>query len=104
MVELATLFLHPIPLTGLQRAALLLPICLSISVVYRTIKTPEWEAIYNRRVSIERINGRLKSHRRLDSVNVRGRFKVRVHAMLSIIVCQAQALVTGSRQSVRKVG
>ena len=41
MVELATLFLHPIPLTGLERAALLLPICLSISVVYRTIKTPD---------------------------------------------------------------
>ncbi len=37
---LATLFLDPIPLTGFQRAALLLPICLSISVVYRTIKTP----------------------------------------------------------------
>ncbi len=40
MIELATLFLDPIPLTGGQRAALLLPICLSISVVYRTIKTP----------------------------------------------------------------
>ena len=37
---LATLFLDPIPLSGFQRAALLLPICLSISVVYRTIKTP----------------------------------------------------------------
>ncbi len=37
---LATLFLDPIPLSGIQRAALLLPICLSISVVYRTIKTP----------------------------------------------------------------
>ncbi len=38
---LATLFLDPIPLSGLQRAALLLPICLSISVVYPTIKTPD---------------------------------------------------------------
>ncbi len=37
---LAALFLDPIPLSGIQRAALLLPICLSISVVYRTIKTP----------------------------------------------------------------
>ncbi len=41
MVELATIFLDPIPLSGVQRAALLLPICLSISVVYRTIKTPD---------------------------------------------------------------
>ena len=69
----------------------------------RTVKTPEWKAIYKRRVSIERLNGRLKSHRRLNHVNVRGRFKVRVHAMLSILVCQAQALATGSRISVRKV-
>lgn len=69
----------------------------------RTPKTKEWREIYSRRVSIERLNGRLKSHRRLNHVNVRGRFKVRVHAMLSIIVCQAQALATGSRQSVRKV-
>ena len=38
---LATLFLDPIPLSGFQRAALLLPICLSISVVYRTIKTQD---------------------------------------------------------------
>jgi hypothetical protein len=66
-------------------------------------KTPEWQAIYNRRVSIERPNGRLKGHRRLNHVNVRGRFKVRVHAMLSIIVCQAQALATGTRASVRGV-
>ncbi len=40
MLALATLFLDPIPLSGFQRAVLLLPICLSISVVYRTIKTP----------------------------------------------------------------
>ena len=71
--------------------------------VARTPKTREWKAIYKRRVSIERLNGRLKGHRRLNHVNVRGRFKVRVHAMLSILVCQAHALATGSRQSVRKV-
>ena len=35
------IFMDPIPLSGVQRAALLLPICLSISVVYRTIKTPD---------------------------------------------------------------
>jgi hypothetical protein len=38
---LAALFLDPIPVTGLQRALLLLPICLSISVVYKTLKCPE---------------------------------------------------------------
>lgn len=40
MIDLAALFLDPVPLTGLQRALLLLPICLSISVVYKTIKCP----------------------------------------------------------------
>ena len=32
---------YPIPLTGLQRAVMLLPICLFVSVVYRTIKSPD---------------------------------------------------------------
>ena len=59
--------------------------------------------IYNRRVAVERLNGRLKAHRKLNAVRVRGRFKVRTHAMRSVIVCQAHALATGSRASVRKV-
>ncbi len=45
-LALATLFLDPIPLSGFQRAALLLPICLSISVVYRTIKTPDLRDVF----------------------------------------------------------
>jgi hypothetical protein len=35
---LATLFVHGIPLTGGQRFALLLPLCLSIAVVYKTTR------------------------------------------------------------------
>ena len=66
-------------------------------------QTKEWNAIYSRRQAVERLNGRLKAHRRLNSLTVRGRFKVRVHAWLSIIVCQAQAVATGSKNSVRKV-
>lgn len=71
--------------------------------VAKTEKTPEWKAIYNTRSAMERLNGRLKGFRKLDRVRVRGRFRVRIHAMMSIIVCQAQALATGSRASVRKV-
>jgi len=71
--------------------------------VAKTEKTAEWTAIYNKRTAVERLNGRLKGFRKLNSVRVRGRFKVRVHAMMSIIVCQAQALATGSRISVRSV-
>ena len=49
------------------------------------------------------VNGLLKAHRRLNNLTVRGRFKVRVHAWLSIIVCQAHAVATGSKISVRQV-
>ena len=62
-----------------------------------TERTPEWKAIYNRRGSIERLFGRLKTHRKLDTVRVRGKFKVETHAKLAVIVCQAHALATGSR-------
>lgn len=34
----------------------------------------------------------LKAFRKLNDVRVRGRFKVRVHAMLSVIMLQARAL------------
>lgn len=67
----------------------------------KTNKTPKWKAIYNRRTSIEQLNGRLKGFRKLSNVPVGGRFKVRVYAMLAVIVCQAPALATGSRASVR---
>ncbi len=69
----------------------------------RTKKTPEGKAIYNKRTAVERLNGRLKGFRKLNDVRVRGRFKVRIHAMMSVIVCQAQALASGCRDSVRKV-
>lgn len=69
-------------------------------------RTPEWKAIYNRRAAIERLNGRLKAFRKLDSVRVRGRFKVRIHALLSVIVLQARALAFPNqvRECVRSVG
>ena len=41
-----------------------------------TEKTPEWKMLYGRRTAIERLNGRLKAHRRLDSVRTRGIKKV----------------------------
>jgi len=71
--------------------------------VARTMKTPEWKAIYNRRTASERVNSRLKACRRLNEVRTRGRFRVYVHVLLSVMVMQAQALATGCRQSVRKV-
>jgi hypothetical protein len=45
-----------------------------------------------RRISIERLNGRLKAFRKLDAARVRGRRKVRIHALHAIIIVQARAL------------
>ena len=70
---------------------------------WRAQENPELLSVYKKRSSIERLNGRLKSHRRLNSVRGRGRFKVRVHCFLSVMVLQAHALATGSRQSMRRV-
>jgi hypothetical protein len=72
-------------------------------LVAKTPKTAEWKLVYNRRVAVERLNGRLKAHRKLNHVRGRGKPKVSVHAMLSTIVCQAQALATASNVQVRKV-
>ena len=71
--------------------------------VVRQATVPGWKTVYKQRSAIERLNGRLKAFHKLDDLRVRGRFKVRVHAMLSALVTQAQALATGSRVSVRKV-
>ena len=56
------------------------------------IETKEWQNIYSRRTSVERLFSRLKGHRRLNNITVRRRHKVTVHCFLSLIVVQAQAL------------
>ncbi|MFC2058893.1 transposase [Chloroflexota bacterium] len=55
-------------------------------------ETPEWQLIYNRRTSVERVFSRLKGHRKLNYVRVRGIQKVTIHCLLSLIVIQSQAL------------
>ncbi len=74
-----------------------------LKAVRTTVKTPEWRRVYGMRTGIERLFGRLKSHRRLDSVTVRGRYKVTVHSLLPMIVAQAWALAVpeSPRQLVR---
>ena len=63
----------------------------------------EWQLIYDRRTSVERVFSRLKANRKLNSLRVRGINKVRVHCLLSVIVLQAHALASGRRASVRRV-
>jgi hypothetical protein len=55
-------------------------------------ETPEWKLIYDRRVSVERVFSRMKGHRRLNNVTVRGLRKVSVHSLIPVIVIQAVAL------------
>jgi hypothetical protein len=38
---LATLMIHPLHVTRFQQMLMLLPLCLAISVVYKTIKCPK---------------------------------------------------------------
>ena len=83
--------------------AVILPSARHKRLVAKTDMTAEWKMLYNRRTSVERVIGRLKGHRRLNSIRVRGRFKVRIHAMMSTIAMQAQALATDCRASVRRV-
>ncbi len=66
-------------------------------------ETAMWQAIYNRRTSAERVFSRLKTHRKLNYIRVRGIRKVRIHCLLSLIVVQAQALATGSISLARSV-
>jgi transposase len=55
-------------------------------------ETPEWKLIFNRRVAVERVFGRMKNHRRLNNITVRRRRKVTVHSLIPVIVTQAVAL------------
>ena len=70
--------------------------------VAATVMDAEWKALYNKRTAVERAFGRLKGHRKLNFLRVRGRTKVRAHVTLSIIVMQANAVATESLVSVRK--
>ncbi len=54
--------------------------------------TPEWQALYNKRVSVERVFSRLKQTRRLERHRLRGLAKISLHAVLSMLVLQADAL------------
>lgn len=55
-------------------------------------ETPEWQLIFNRRTSVERVFGRMKTQRRLNNVTVRRRKRVTVHSLIPVIVTQAAAL------------
>lgn len=73
--------------------------------IARIPETKEFQALYCRRSSIERVFGRLKGHKKLNNITVRYLPKVTVHCFLSLIVVQAQALyaaTTNQESSMRQ--
>lgn len=55
-------------------------------------RTQEYKRLYRKRGAIERVNARLKDHRRLESHCFRGFDSIEIHATLSVLVMQAMAL------------
>ena len=49
----------------------------------------EWKAIYNKRVSVERVFSRSKTYRKLDAIRTRGMPKVWLHVVMSMVVMSA---------------
>lgn len=66
-------------------------------------ETEFWRFIYNRRTCVERLFARLKCHRKLNHIRVRGIQKVRIHCLMALVVYLAQVASTGSNGLVRKV-
>lgn len=58
----------------------------------RQRQIPDWQEIYNHRTSVERIFGRLKAFFRLDHIRVRGRQKVKLHVIMSVLALQSRAV------------
>lgn len=73
--------------------------------------TEQWKELYRERVSIERVNSRLKETRRLEDHCFRGFDRINIHTTLSVLVMQAVALAKAKagqmdkiRTCVRQVG
>lgn len=52
----------------------------------------EWKAIYNKRVSVERVFSRLKTYRKLDALRTRRMPKVWLHVAMSVLAMNVEAL------------
>lgn len=52
----------------------------------------EWKTLYNKRVSVERVFGRLKGYRKLDALRTRRLPKVWLHVAMSVLAMNGSAL------------
>jgi transposase len=56
-------------------------------------RSPKWQVLYNKRVSVERVFSRLKIYRKLNAIRTRRLAKVWLHVALSVLVMNATAVV-----------
>jgi len=63
----------------------------------------EWNAIYSKRTAVERVNSKLKEHRRLNSHCHRGLAKVRLHCLISVLSLAITALAEANANHIDRV-
>ena len=63
----------------------------------------EWQALYRKRVAVERCNSRLKETRRLAKHQFRGFERISVHATLAVLAMMAVALSKAKRGQLEEV-
>jgi hypothetical protein len=66
-------------------------------------ESAEWAEIYSRRTAIERVNSKLKEHRRLDSHCHRGFAKVRLHCLMSVLSLAITAVTEANANNIERV-
>ena len=66
-------------------------------------QTKKWERLYRLRLSVERVNSRLKELLGLGSITVRGIKKVMVRALLSLLVMVAAAVGMAQRNKLKEI-
>lgn len=86
--------------TFIQRQYRAVPVIKAHPLHTRTQKrypeTPEFRMAYSRRQAVERVNARLKGHRRLNSIRVRGLMKVEMHCCWRLWSCRRRRWLRGA--------
>jgi IS5 family transposase len=64
----------------------------------------EWNALYDKRTAMERVNSKLKEHRRLNSHCHRGLAKVRLHCLMGVLSLVVTGLAEANIGNLDRVG
>lgn len=62
----------------------------------------DWKAVYNKRVSVERVFSRLKGFRKLNAMRTRRMAKVKLHVVLSLLAMAVSGLVGTDSGDIRR--